>query len=274
LIQPVHSIDSFRRWLVVGRSSTRVRTQRVVVAGAALALAGSALGTVTAAQPAAAAPSYRMLLRFDSAETLRANTTVTDTSGYGRHGVVRAAYGGTLLPVSGFLGTRSARFPSPCSASSCPNVMIEVADSAWLDPGYASFQFGTRLRMSSAQTSSGSNVLQKGLSGNSGGQWKLQVDGKAGKPSCVVSGYRSGSYARVTVVSSVSVSDDRWHSVICQRSSTGVAIYVDWVLRGYARMAPVSLSSTAPVTIGAKYVTVHANDQYHGQLDDVFMRLL
>jgi hypothetical protein len=39
-------------------------------------------------------------------------------------------------------------------------------------------------------------------------------------------------------------------------------------------MRAVNLSSTAPIRIGAKHDRSGNNDQYHGQLDDVFVRML
>ena len=237
------------------------------------ALLGAGL-TAVSAPPASAATSYRLLFKFVSGETLATGTRVVDASGKGHHGVVRAAYGGSITRAPGYGGGVAARFPAKCTSASCPNALIDVPDFAGLDPGYAAFDFGAKIRMKAADTSDGSNLLQKGLHNDPGGQWKLQVDGSGGRPSCVISGFRSGTYRAVEVTSSIAVTDDRWHVLMCRRTSTSVQILIDGVVRGSKAMAPVNLASTARVTVGAKHLTWQDNDQYHGVLDDVWMRLL
>lgn len=238
-------------------------------------LLGSALtaAALTMTAPPASAAETRLMLSFAS-DSLVDGSSVHDSSAMDNDGRVRTEYGGRITAVTGWNGTRSARFPAKCWAEPCGNALISVADDPSLDPGYASFEWGVRLRLSAAQTADGENLIQKGLWGNTGGQWKLQVDKDPGRPSCLVSGYRNGTSYRVIVRSSVGVADDAWHAVTCRRTSSAVEIYVDGVRRGIASMPAVNLSNGAAVTIGAKSVTTRDNDQYHGTLDDVFMRVL
>lgn len=249
------------------------RTPRPALAGLATVLAAVLSGTaLVAPAPAAAASGTRLLLTLDNDETLRPGTRVRDTSGYRHHGRVRTLNDGRLRPVTGWAGTLGGGYPRPCWVAPCPKAMVRVADEPELNPRRRSFSWGVRLRLPATRTSPGSNLLQKGLWGQPGGQWKLQVDGWAGRPSCVVSGFRDGAHRRVSVLSSVSVADGAWHQVTCWRSQSAVSIVVDGVVRGSRRMAPVRLDNDAPVTVGAKNADKHDNDQFHGRLDQVVVR--
>ena len=132
------------------------------------------------------------------------------------------------------------------------------------------------MKLGARETADGENVMQKGLWGQVGGQWKLQIDKAAGIPSCVVSGVwpKDGSMLRVVVKASISVADGKWHDLRCRRTVDGVAVVIDGVVQGSMAMPVVDVNSDAPVTIGAKSVKPRDNDQFHGVLDDVFMALL
>jgi hypothetical protein len=219
-----------------------------------------------------AATGDRLRLTFES-DALGLGTTVNDSSGHGNDGTVRGEDGGRIVGVAGLLGSTAANFVASCSIEPCPKVLVQVPSSAELNPGYASFEYGVRLRLAPWQTSDGQNLLQKGRWSTPGGQWKLQVDNSAGRPSCRVAGELDGVDYSEKVVSEVSVADDEWHTVTCRRTQTELKILVDGVNRGETRMPAVRLSSEAPVTVGAKGLGDN-NDQFQGVLDDVFMRLL
>jgi hypothetical protein len=154
--------------------------------------------------------------------------------------------------------------------------MVEIADSDSLDAGTADFEWSARIRLQKAQTADGENVLQKGTWGEPGGQWKLQVDKNPGIPSCVVSGVVPGETAerRIVLKASISVADGAWHRLTCRRAAGKLEIIIDGTRRGWAAMPAVDLTSTAPVTIGAKWVTTANNDQFQGTIDDVLMTVL
>jgi hypothetical protein len=247
------------------QSSPATRLRR---SGAAI-VALAALGAWSAPGSASAADGDRLRIDFEQGDPLTAGTRVTDVSGYGNHGVVESAYGGQIADRPGF-----AKFLTNCDGDGCPNAMIEIDDAASLDPGFAPFEWGAAIKLRSDETADGENIVQKGRWGDNGGQWKLQVDKEAGKPSCVVSGVRNGASDRVVVKASVGIADGTWHSVVCRRTNAGVAILVDGAERGSAAMEPVELDSPASVTIGAKDIKSQDNDQFQGRLDDVFMRLI
>jgi Concanavalin A-like lectin/glucanases superfamily len=229
--------------------------------------------------PAAHAGTDRLSVSFDadgaSGTQLTAPAVVLDASGNGNNGVVQTGFGGSVGLVSRAGGV-AADFPKACTHEPCPNAMVEIADSDSLDPGIANFEWGARIRLQKAQTADGENVLQKGTWGEPGGQWKLQVDKNPGIPSCVVSGVVPGEATerRIVLKASISVADGTWHRVTCRRAAGKLEIVIDGTKRGSAPMPAVDLSSSASVTIGAKWVTSANNDQFQGTIDDVLMTVL
>ncbi|WP_459972673.1 LamG-like jellyroll fold domain-containing protein [Nocardioides pyridinolyticus] len=187
----------------------------------------------------------------------------------GDRGAVLSGNGGTVDLVPGAPGRGlAAAFPERCTAASgCPRALVEVAPDPSLGPGARSFTYGASIWLAADQTTSGANVVQQGRFGSSDGQWKLQVDGAAGRPSCVI---RSAA-GEVVVRSSVSVADSEWHHVTCRRDAEGVSIEVD----GTADRAAVPtglVGGSAPIRIGSPGVA-EGDDQFHGRIDDVFLEV-
>lgn len=184
-------------------------------------------------------------------------------------GRVVTANGGRVEPAPGADGSvGSVAFPARCVApTGCPRAMLEVPSDSSIDPGDRPFEYGATVWLAPDQTSTGSNIVQRGRFGTSGGQWKLQVDSEGGEPSCVV---RSGEDV-VLVRSRVSVADSQWHRVVCSRDDTGVSIRVDDAV-DRTRAHTGSVSSPLPLSIGSPGVG-DQDDQFHGRIDDVFVRI-
>jgi hypothetical protein len=180
------------------------------------------------------------------------------------------AHGGEVSEVAGADGSAVAvEFPPRCAdPGPCPRALVEVASDDGLNPGRAPFEYGASVWLAPDQTTSGSNILQKGRFGTGGGQWKLQVDDPAGRPSCVVRSDRGD----LVVASSVSIADSRWHHVVCRRAAEGISISVDGIERRRDGRTG-SVSNPWPVRIGSPG-TGDDDDQYHGRIDDVFVRVL
>jgi hypothetical protein len=184
-------------------------------------------------------------------------------------GRVVTANGGTVEMVPGADGAGGALgFPAKCTApSGCARAMVEVLSAPALNPGESDFEYGASVWLAPGETTNGSNILQKGRFATDGGLWKLQVDSDAGEPSCVV---RSGTDL-LTVRSSVSIADSTWHRVTCRRDEEGVTISVDdTVDRVEGRTG--SVDNTWPVRVGSPGVG-DGDDQFHGRVDDVFLRV-
>ena len=241
----------------------------MLLAGCLLAVAGCAgepPEDVDASTPTSPAPSTSAFtFTFDQASF--SDGRFTDASASARVGAAEAA-GGEVVLVAGGDGGEAVRFPPPCVArQGCPRAMVVVPHADDLNPGTTDFTFGATVRLAPEETTTGSNIVQKGRFGTEGGQWKLQVDTADGRPSCVV----RGDQQLVVVRSSVSIADDRWHQVSCTRDAAGVEIAVDGqVTREEGAVGVVS--SEADVRIGSSGLA-QEDDQFHGALDDVFLRI-
>jgi hypothetical protein len=166
-------------------------------------------------------------------------------------------------------GGWAARFPGRCDGAGCPRAILESGPAPELNPGTRAVRYGASVLMTAADTGDGANVVQKGFSTGGVTQLKLQVDGRAGHPSCVL----ASTTTIYRVVAPVSVSDGRWHALACARSGSTLSISVDAVPRGSVHVPPdVSIVNSEPLRIGGKNVSVD-NDQYAGLLDDVFVAI-
>jgi hypothetical protein len=183
---------------------------------------------------------------------------------------VSAAAGGGLRAEE-HSGGLAVRFPQPCRKygdRACPRAIIETSFAA--NPGTAPLRYGAVVRLTPGETAYGENVLQKGFShGHS--QFKLQIDGAAGQPSCVLVGTAS---TRIHVATAgVTVANGQWHTVECSRAGPVLTITVDGAVAGQSNIpAALSIVNRDPLRIGGKGISPN-NDQFHGALDDVFVSI-
>lgn len=212
--------------------------------------------------PATGSPAI-LVYRF---ETFARNGAVADLSGGDNNAAVRASGGGTVRPSLRGAGY-AAVFPAPCRPAGriCPRAVLETAHRPALNPGTGPIRYGASVLLPAGNTSAGENVIQKGFH-DSASQWKLQIDGSAGAPSCVVASRGRGYLAR----SAVRVADGRWHRVECRRAGRTLTVAVDGQITGRTSV-PLSLSiaNTSPVRVGGNGPS-QDNDQFFGALDDVF----
>jgi hypothetical protein len=211
-------------------------------------------------------------LSFDDDVTADGTPGYEDAAGGPLVGLVTTADGGAVEQVAGADGSGSAvAFPAKCTADTgCPRAMVEVMSDPSLDPGKSDFEFGAAVWLAPDQTTSGSNIVQKGRFATEGGQWKLQVDDERGFPSCVVRGDAPGAQP-VVVKAKVTIADSRWHRVACRKDQHGLTIEVDGkAVRKAAEIG--SVTSDWPVRIGAPGVQ-EGDDQFHGRVDDVFIAI-
>ncbi len=196
-------------------------------------------------------------------------TPLADVSGHGHHLSPVSRHGGAFSTVAHADGSALA-FPPPCEVEPCPRIALRAPTTAGLNPGRRPFRYGAAVRLSPDETTSGENVLQKGYSAT-GSQYKLQIDGAAGRPSCVLVGERHPQI--YLAVSSVGVADDRWHTLECRRSPDRLVILVDARSRGAAVIpAGLSVRNQLPFSVGGKG-SFTDNDQFQGMLDEVWLRI-
>ncbi|MFC7532900.1 LamG-like jellyroll fold domain-containing protein [Actinoplanes sp. GCM10030250] len=213
-----------------------------------------------------AASAFVASYNFD---TTIADGTFDDGSGHGH--LLRAVTrnGGTPSLVAHGNG-QALRFPAKCAGTTCPRLILQAGDTTDLNPGTRPLRYGAGVLLSPAETGRGENIMQKGYS-TGGGQYKLQVDGLSGKPSCGMSD-KTGGTAYVAR-SRTSVADGKWHSLECRRTGPTLSILVDDRLEaGVAVPAELAVGTTHPFTVGGKGVGAD-NDQFHGTLDDIWVHI-
>ncbi|MBB4748321.1 LamG-like jellyroll fold domain-containing protein [Actinoplanes lobatus] len=194
---------------------------------------------------------------------------LADESGNGHTLRMLSFQGGRVRTVAHGLGAAVA-FPGKCIRLVCPHVVLQSGTSADLNPGTRDIAFGADVMLPPGQTSPGQNIVQKGYS-TLNSQYKLQIDGAAGHPSCVLVDIRQPGIRIARSV--VSTADGRWHRVRCQRSGTSLTIYVDNVIRGRTIVpAGLTVFNDQPLSIGSKGA-YRDNDQFNGVLDNVWVRI-
>ncbi|WP_250028976.1 LamG-like jellyroll fold domain-containing protein [Paractinoplanes maris] len=194
---------------------------------------------------------------------------IADLSGRGHTLRVISGHGGVVRHVVHGQGS-ALLFPPRCQTRVCPHVALQTPSTPDLNPGRRDISFGADVYLSPTQTSKGQNVIQKGYSTTSS-QWKLQIDGAAGRPSCVLVGDRLRRILMAT--SSVTVADGRWHRIRCSRSGPVLAVFVDNQLRGRTLLpAGLSVTNNRPMSIGGKGAFAD-NDQFNGALDNVWVQV-
>lgn len=204
--------------------------------------------------------------------TFDSSGAIVDTSGRGHTLILVTGHGGTVRSIAHGTGYALA-FPAKCTAKaarSCPHAVLQTPGAADLNPGSRSIAYGASVLLAKSQTTDGQNVVQKGYSATSS-QYKLQVDGVAGRPSCVLVDDKGPTIRLVR--SSVSVADGSWHTLECRRAGSSFAILVDGAIRGTLTIpAGLSVDNNGPLSIGGKGAS-RDNDQFQGALDNVWIRI-
>jgi hypothetical protein len=235
----------------------RSRSYAIVLVLSAL-LGGGAM-----AQPVSAAPAMVAWYGFDGT-----SGTIRDDSGNGHTMHLYSGRGGRIRLIGHGAG-QAMQFPVKCRGARCPHAVLQSPHTPELNPGTTGLAFGATVRLRRSQTSKGQNVVQKGYS-ITGSQYKLQIDGSAGRPSCVLVDIRKDLRQ---VWSSVPVADGAWHTVRCQRLGAALRIMVDGAVTGLTKIpAGLSVANNHPLSIGGKGAYAD-NDQFQGSLDDVFVRI-
>ncbi|GAA2490812.1 LamG-like jellyroll fold domain-containing protein [Winogradskya humida] len=232
----------------------------------AVALTGMVLGA-GAASARAATDGFVARYDFDGGRS----GAIADESGNG-HVLGQVSSGGGAVRVVAHRSGQALRFPARCGRKdqgTCPHIALQSPSTASLNPGTRPLSFGASVLLAKSQTTKGQNIVQKGYSATSS-QWKMQIDGEAGQPSCVLVGARPGIKM---VRSSVSVTDGHWHTLRCLRRGTQFTIVVDGVVRGTRTIsAELAITNELPLSIGGKGA-FRDNDQFQGILDDVWVRV-
>jgi hypothetical protein len=233
--------------------------RRAILSAVALTL----LGVTGPSAHAAVTPNYLVHYTFDEPALL------ADVSGHGHDLTPVSRHGGTFRTVRHGNGSALV-FPPPCHLDPCPKIALRAWPATDLNPGTRPIRFGASVRLDPDETTKGENVLQKGYSA-SGSQWKLQIDGAQGRPSCVfVDDRRKAIHV---ALSSIGVADGQWHRLECRRARSQVTVLVDRVPRGGMTIpADLAVTNRIPLSLGGKG-SFSNNDQFQGALDDVWVSI-
>ncbi|MEU4694835.1 LamG domain-containing protein [Actinoplanes sp. NPDC023714] len=240
----------------------------------AQASAGPATPAQASAEPATSARAFvesatAAAVASYNFDTTIADGTFDDGSGHGHLLRVVSRNGGALKLVPHGAG-QAMNFPAKCGGDTCPRLILQAGDTGDLNPGTRPLRYGAGVLLSPAETGRGENILQKGYS-TGGGQYKLQVDGLSGKPSCGI-GDKVGTVVHVAR-SRTSVADGNWHTLECRRTGPTLAILVDDRLEASVAVpADLAVETDHPFTVGGKGVGPN-NDQFHGTLDDLWVQI-
>jgi hypothetical protein len=233
--------------------------RRAILFAVALAFAG----VIGPSARASTRPDYVVFYNFDGQAPL------ADATGHGHDLTPVSRHGGSYATVARGDG-RALLFPEPCHDEPCPRIALRAVPADDLNPGRRPIRWGASVRLAADETTKGENVVQKGYSA-AGSQYKLQIDGAEGRPSCVL--VDDDEPTIHLALSSVSVADGRWHQLECRRSGTDLGILVDGARRGGVTVpAGLSVRNRIPLSVGGKG-SFHNNDQFQGALDEVWVSI-
>jgi hypothetical protein len=220
---------------------------------------------VTRPDSSRAAESWQTRVRFDFAGGI----TSPPREMSGKLSLTEVTSGGGELIQMPHGDDWAVHFPLKCwveRPEDCPRAILESGPADFLNPGERRFRWGASVMIMPNEMSEGSNVLQKGLSA-SGTQYKLQVDGYEGRPSCAI----TTEQGKFLAVSRIGIADSEWHRLACERSGQTLILSVDSEQVATATLPPgLSIANGHPLRIGGKG-NGPFNDQFHGTIDDVFV---
>ena len=221
------------------------------------AAAMTAVIVLTATPAIADAAASRLVASWRMDEPAGARQMM-DSSGRGVRGTIGREVD-TGVRINGALGYRFERLP-PDTPPTHPGHLVTVPDRSDLDPGNRTYAVTLRLRT----THKFGNIVQKGQAKASGGNYKLQI------PNGIVQCLFRGSKGSRQVSAPRRINDGAWHTVRCERHSTGLTLAIDGVTVARVSGWTGTIANSWPVTIGGKrdcdQVKVGC-DYYAGDLD-------
>ncbi len=213
---------------------------------AILLLAATGLAVLLMASTARAA-----LLKAADWQMNETSGQMVDSSGFGNNGnptdVVRT--GSTYV----FNGSTSR---------------VAVPDNNSLDPANKDITLRASVRVNGESLGDDSyDVVRKGLSGTTGGDYKMEIKGTTdptvGKLNCLF----RGDVGRVNRMALPDVVDGNWHTLECAKTSNSVVARVDG--KSYAKTGTAgSIANGKETLVGAK-TTNPLDDVFEGSMDFV-----
>jgi Concanavalin A-like lectin/glucanases superfamily len=213
-----------------------------------LSSAFAALPVIASASPASAT----IVAQWNMDETF--GTTMTDSSGNGNDGTTYniVTSGGGYI----FNGNSSKAV---------------VPDSPTLNPGSTDFSYTAQVQTDAMPPPNGDyDIIRKGAGSTSGGGYRMEIqthDG-IGKAYCSVSDSAGHTFS---IRGTTNVVDNQLHTLVCQKTSTGLTLLVDSLPPRTKGGTIAAISNTKPLAIGVKSPTTTSakGDWYEGTLRSV-----
>ncbi len=211
-------------------------------------LTAAGLGALLALAVPAAAHAATTIGDWQMNETAGA-TVMVDGSGNGFDGAIgRDVVLGEAVPGGG----KAYRFKGDWWIVNDERLVL-WNDRPGLDPGTGTFAVTIRLKTGALDP----NIIQKGQSGQTGGFWKLAL--QKGWPRC----HFRDSAGRTKAIGFVNdkrpeamVADGQWHTLRCERLSTGVRMTIDYgtpeAISKFIKGTIGTIDNTRPMTLGGK----------------------
>jgi Concanavalin A-like lectin/glucanases superfamily len=179
-------------------------------------------------------------------------STMADASGRGHTGTLHSV----RVKQSGYAGSVGFGFFSKPS-------YVTVPSATDLNPGTGSFSYTVHVRFSvrPSTTVHDYDLLRKGLSTTSGGDYKMEILG-SGAAYCEF----KGSSGSGSLTGSSNLANNAWHTITCARTSSSIRLTVDGSTKSKT-VSTGSISNSSTVYIGAKNSA--GDDQYAGYMDAV-----
>ncbi|WP_250000631.1 laminin G domain-containing protein [Actinoplanes sp. M2I2] len=238
-------------------------------------IAGALAGLLTPLEPAPSGPPGRVKVAPGPVTvryTFDGGVGRPITDHLGRHELRPLGQNGGALRLVRQGSGLALAYPNRCRLAKerdCPRAILEGERDDNLNPGTKRLRYGAAVRMTPSDLADGANVVQKGYSVGRISQYKLQVDHRLGHPSCVLAG--DGAIHRAEAL--VNVADGRWHTLECARSRTKLTLSIDGVPTATATVPPtLSIANAEPLRVGGKG-TNKSNDQFAGEIDNVFIQI-
>jgi Concanavalin A-like lectin/glucanases superfamily len=211
-----------------------------LVVAALTATAGTALG----ASPTA-------LWHMDE----KSGSVAKDATGHGYDGAIQ----NIKLGVAGVSGT-AFEFNGTSSR-------ILVKDAPGLRAGDKDFVVTASVAFTT-KPSDDYDLIRKGLSSSSGGDWKMEIlpTSKGSQAFC----YWKGSKGSLGKSGGPNLADGRYHKITCEKHATTVVLVVDGVRYSVTKTIG-RIDNTAQLSIGAKAGS--GGDWYKGRMDEVSLTI-
>ena len=181
----------------------------------------------------------------------KSGSVAKDGTGHGYDGTIK----NVKLGVAGVSGT-GFEFNGTSSR-------ILVQDAPGLRPVDKDFVVTVSVAFT-AKPSEDYDLIRKGLSSSSGGDWKIEIlaTSVGSQAFC----YWKGSKGSVGKSGGPNLADGRYHKITCEKHATSVALVVDGVRFNVTKTIG-RIDNTAQLSIGAKAGS--GGDWYKGRMDEV-----